>query len=610
MDKKSFLKTCADFITGPLEKKQFIALLIYGSLTIFLELMSYIVGGVFSIIASRLWIAGFILFVLAFIGIVAKQIKEDSVNKVTLLPLLFLVVFVFFAFQIGNYNFSDLGYESPQQAVSGLDALEMTDWNYTGKGFTGYPIKQYILNALPSAFGGRSFFTLCLGFAFPFLMGLVLLFIELRKFLKAVGVDESFAMLPILMISFCPYVDDFYYIFEQTITPISFCMIVVALFLRVVRKPSLLTFVILFWNVCMLPFLYTPALAFMGLVLVIFVYHGVLVLLGKSFCSVYEGKMRVYYSTSLFVTAVAPVLCFACTLIQERGDRFISGYGDDRDPEKIKEYFSSFKTFFIQGDSAFFGVFGAFVLIYMVCALTLRLKRYHIIISLWCIATSFFSFMLPGVSEVFDFYYRAEVLAQRNLVIVPVLAVCMLTAVIENLQGKELYFRKDILAIVCISCYLFGFNSLYYPHKAYTYDNNTQSMKYIIRYCQEVLEYHGLEYDDEFYIALHTDNGLLTHNPYNYTRYFFPNAIVNGFSPEEYSGVSIYDVIYPRFCFSDSPLTQDYYYTTFKSRTFHNSRFGVDTTLYFFYMDPKYDYIDQYDEAFIEEHHLRPMTQQ
>ena len=608
MDKKSFLKTCADFLTGALDKKQFIALLIYGSLTIFLELMSYIVGGVFSIIASRLWIAGFILFVLAFIGIVCKQIKADSENKVSLLPILFLVVVVFFAFQIGNYGFSDIGYESPRQVVSGLDALEETDWNYTGWGFTGYPIKQYILNALPSVFLGRSFFALSLGFAFPFLMGLILLFIELRKFLKAVGADENFAILPILMIAFCPYVDEFYYIFEQSMTPISFCMIIVALFLRVVRKPSLLSFVLLFWNVCMLPFMYTPALALMGLVLVLFVYHGVLVLLGKSFCSVYEGKMKVYYSTSLFVAAAAPVICFACTLLKEREDRFISGYGEDGDPEKIKEFFTAFKTFFIQGDSAFFGVFGAFVLIYMVCALTLRLKRYHIIVSLWCIATSFFSFMLPGVSEVYNFYYKTSVLAQRNLVIIPVLAVCMLTAVIECLQGKELHFRKDLLSIVCVSFFLFGFNSLFYVHKVFTDNNYIQNMKYIIKYCEEVTEYHGCNYDDEFVLALHFNNGYFS-NPYNYTQYFFPNAKVCTFTAEEYSGVSIYDVIYPRFCFSESAATQNYYNASFKNRSFHNYRYGEDTTLYFFYMDPKYDYIDQYDEAFIEEHNLRAVTQ-
>lgn len=603
MDIKSKLKIFTQFLFKPLDKLQFIVFLVYGGLTILLELFSYLFGGFFSIVASRLWFAGFILFVLAFIYIVISKIRQDSVDKVYLLPALFLVIIFFFGFQIGNYGFSDLGYESPQQAVSGLEALEQTDWNYTGTGYIGYPVKQYILNALPSVILGRNFFALSLGFAFPFLMGLTLLFIELREFLRAAGKDENLAMLPILMISFCPFVDEYYYIFEQTITPISFAMIVIALILRTVRQPSFFSFALLLWNVCMLPFLYTPALAFLGLVFVILVYHAVLVLLKKSQLSAPEGIFRLYYVISLFFTAAAPMIFFVCTLIKKREDRFLTPYSDDANPDKFKDYFSAFKTFFIEADSAFFGVFGAFVLIYMVAAFTLRIRRYHLFVSLWCIATSFFSFMLPGAAARFSFDYKVSVLAQRNLVIVPVLAVCILLAAIEIIGSRTIRIRNDILAVICTAFFLFGFNSLFSIHKSYTYDNYIQPMKYIIRYCQEVTEYRGLDYDDEFLIAIHTDNGLLDH-PYDYTRYFFPNAVVCNFPTDSYSGVSIYDVIYPRFCFSESEITQDYYYADFKSRTFHNSRFDEDTTLYFYYLEPKFDYVDQYDEEFIAEHDL------
>ena len=603
MDKKSIFNVLTEFLFKPLGKFQFIVFTAYGGLTILLELLSYLLGGFFSIVASRLWFAGFILFVLGFIYIVISKIRQDSINKVYLLPVLFLVILLFFGFQIGNYGFSDLGYESPQQAVSGLEALEQTDWNYTGTGFTGYPVKQYILNALPSVVMGRSFFALSFGFAFPFLMGLTLLFIELREFLRAAGKDEKLAMLPILMISFCPFVDEYYYIFEQTITPISYAMIVIALLLRAVRQPSLFSFLLLLWNVCMLPFLYTPALAFLGLVFVILVYHAVLVFLEKSKFSAPKGNFKLYYVFSVVFTAVAPMLFFVCTLFKKREDRFLTPYSEDFNPDTLKEYFSAFKKFFIEADSAFFGIFGAFVLVYMVAAFTLRIRRYHLVVSLWCIATSFFSFMLPGVAARFVFYYDVSVLAQRNLVIVPVLAVCILLAVIELIGAHTIQIRNDILAVICVAFFLYGFNSLFTIHKSFTYDNYIQSMKYIIKYCQEVTEYHGIDYDDKFVIAIHSDNGLFDH-PYDYTRYFFPNAIVCNFPTESYSGVSIYDVIYPRFCFSESEITQDYYYTDFKSRVFHNCRFDEDTTLYFHYIDPGYDYVDQYDESFIAEHNL------
>lgn len=608
MEKNTVLKSCTDFLFDPLGKIQFIAFLVYGGLTLILELLSYLAGGFFSIAASRIWMLGFIIFFLSFIGIVVRQIREDVNNKKYLLPFLFCVVFAFFAFQIGNYGLSDLSYESPQQVVSGLNAFEAPDWEYTGWGFTGYPMKQYLINAIPSVLFGRSFFALTLGYAFPFLMGLVLLFIELRRFLKAAGLDEDLAMFPILMISFNPFVDEFYYIFEQTITPVSFGMIIMALLLRTVRQPSFFSFVMLLWNVCMLPFMYTPALAFLGFVSVILIYHAVLVIRKRSEFSTPEGSFRLYYIVSVFVTAAAPVLFFLSTVFKKREDRFLTAY-EESDPDKIKEYFSAFKSFFIESDSAFFGVFGALVLVYMVAAFTLRIRRYHLIVSLWCIATALFSFMLPGVSLVFNFDYRVSVLAQRNMVIIPVLAVCILLAALELIGKRDFKVRKDILAVICTAFFLFGFNSLFTIHKAFLDNNNNQNMKYIVKYCEEVLEYHGLDYDDEFLLAIHTDNGFLT-RPYRFTDYFFPNAVVDVFSTEEYSGVSIYDVIYPRFCISESPATADYYFASFKSRTFHNYRYDQDTTLYFLYMDPKYDYVDQYEEEFIIEHNLQRFVEQ
>ena len=603
----SIIKKFSHFTCCEMKQKQMSVFLIGCIATFILEFLAYLFKSVFSVLASRLWMLSVILFVIFFLFVVIKQIYDDVHEKKLLLPFIFLCIFGFFAFQIGNYGFSDLSYESTQEVVAGLKALEQPDWNYAGKGFTGYPVKQYIINAIPTLIFGRKFFALNLGFALPFLSGLTLLFIELRKLSKRLGIDEKYSLFPVFVISFCPFIDEFYYIFEQTITPVSYTMIVIALFLRLLRTRSLMTFSMLTISACMLPFMYTPALAFMGLFTVMMIYHAVRVITGKS-KAVNPGKKNPYYLISLFTSALTPMFFFVCTLVGKRDDRFLTSYGETFAPEKQSEYMKAFLGFFIDADSLFWGIFGAVVLFYLIAALTFRLKFHDLLIALWCIGTALFSFLLPGVAIVFNFYYSPLILAQRSLVIVPVIAVSMLVAVAGYLKKHSIGLRNDFIAIVTAAFFLFGINSLFQVHKACEYNNYIQHMKYIMKYCDEVTEYHGNNYDDHFVLVIHTDNGLFT-NAWDFTQYYYPNAKIYVFPTEQHGGISIYDTIYPRYIFSENQNTASYYNIDFNSRSFKNNRFNEDTTIYFRYIEPDYSYVDQYDQAFIEENNLQAYLQ-
>ena len=112
-------------------------------------------------------------------------------------------------------------------------------------------------------------------------------------------------------------------------------------------------------------------------------------------------KKNPYYLISLFTSALTPMFFFVCTLVGKRDDRFLTSYGETFAPEKQSEYMKAFLGFFIDTDSLFWGTFGAIVLIYLIAAITLRLKFHDLIIALWCIATALFSFLLPGVAIVF-----------------------------------------------------------------------------------------------------------------------------------------------------------------------------------------------------------------
>lgn len=596
------------FLFDSFRKPQLLFFSVFTAASFILELLSYIVSrtqasvNVPSIITSRIWFTGIILFFISFIGIVVVQIMEDYRNKKYLLPLIFTVILAFFIFQIGNYAFSDLSYESTQETVSGLNAFKALDWNYTGKGYIGYPVKQYMINAFPSLILGRSFFALNLGFAIPFLTGLTLLFIELRKFLAYIGTDERYAILPILMISFCPYIDEYYYIFEQTLTPVAIAMILIALFLRTMRRPSLFSFMLFAITGSMLPFVYTPALAFMGLFTVILFYHAFMVFRGRS---VYSKRRQsdINYQVAVGITAVLPILNFVCTLISKREDEFVTTYKEGFSAETLKNYFVSFARFFTTGDSLFFGVFGAIVLIYMLASLTMRIKFHNLMIALWCIGTALFSFMLPGAAAKFNFNYDPNVLAQRNMVIIPVVSVACLLAVADFLAKHEISFRKDALAVVSAAFILYGVSSLFAVHKAFTMNNYNQTMKYLMKYCQEVTEYHDVAYDDEFCLVIHTDNNLYSH-PDDYIRYFFPNIKLYVFKAEDFGGIGINDAIFPRFVFSESEKTKDFYSTPFNSRSFNDVRFNTEYSLYFQYKEPDYSYVSFYDDDYIARYDL------
>ena len=604
----ALLRKTSLFVFGSFRKTQFLVFAVGAAFTYILELVAYLASksdsvNVAAIMASRLWMFGYIAFVISFIGIVVIQIREDSRNRNYLMPAIFCLILVFFIFQIGNYNFSELSYESTQETVSGLEAFKKTDWNYTGMGFTGYPIKQYLIYAIPSLFLGRSLFALNLGFAIPFLIGLTLLFIELRKFLKFRGLDEKFALLPIFMISFFPYIDEFYYIFEQTLTPVSYSMIIIALFLHVIRRPSLFSFSLFAFNVCLLPFLYTPTLAFMGLVLVICLYHAIMVFLGKSAYS-QKRKRDFNYMIAVAICAVLPVFFFICTLISKREDDFLTPLGENVSAETLRNYYRSLAGFFVDSSSVFFGIFGVIVLIYLLASLTMRIKFHNLIIALWCIATAVFSFMLPGASHQFGFNYDPLILAQRFMVAVPVVAVACLLTASDYLSKHDISIRKDVLAVISLAFLLFGVNSLFTTHRGNLFVNYTQNMRFITKYFQEVTSYHGVNYDDEFCIVIHSDNNLYA-NPYDYMRYFFPNAKVYRFPINDAGGISIYDAIFPRFVISESEDVENYYQLDFSSRDFRNSRFDTTTTLYFYYIEPDYDYVSFYDQEYIEKYNLQ-----
>ena len=163
-----------------------------------LEVLAYAFGGVLSVIASRIWLAEGILLLGVFLFNAVKQVIRDIKEKKFIALLCFATLLAIFISCIGNLAISDINPDSCIQVSTGIDSFALADWGYTGKGFLGYPNRQYLIAAIPSVLFGRSVFCLHLGFAFPFLIGLASIYIELRKWVtEHFKCDELLALIPV-----------------------------------------------------------------------------------------------------------------------------------------------------------------------------------------------------------------------------------------------------------------------------------------------------------------------------------------------------------------------------------------------------------------------------
>ena len=139
-------------------KSKYIGAAVFLLVTAVLEVLAYAFGGVLSAIASRIWLAEGILLLGIFLFNAVKQVISDIKNKKFMVLICFAVLLAIFISCIGNLAVSDINPDSCVQASAGLDSFALPDWGYTGKGFLGYPNRQYLLAAIPSVLFGRSVF--------------------------------------------------------------------------------------------------------------------------------------------------------------------------------------------------------------------------------------------------------------------------------------------------------------------------------------------------------------------------------------------------------------------------------------------------------------------
>lgn len=551
-------------------------LFVYFVIISLLEIFAYVKGGVFSIVASRIWLLTAFSLFLIFIGYVIYKTIWDIRNKKIFNIIGFLCLLVILFYYIGNLEYGDINADATQQLAAGLSSFKSDDWNYTGLAFLGYANRQYIIAAIPSLLFGRSVFTLHLGFAGLFIIGLTMLYFEFRNWLKSYDMEEELALVPCYIIMAFRFIVEYYLNYEQAITPVALTMMGIALFMKLYRKMDSFTVIAITWVGCFYCDSYTPIIASLGL-LICFILLYMLDICYKNIQLISTEKSsnlckEIFAKIEVLCGIICTIGCFfIATLLGKREDRLTSMR---EDIDLVSFAIEVWTEFFEDRNAVFFGIFLGIVLIYIFLALTLRLKIYDFIISIWVFGVVLFANVLVGYTS-----YEKSWILQRNMIIIPVLVTAIFLWAIRIIKKYNIKMNNKFLVTILLFFGIVGVSNFGKEHQSFQYFRYIQPMKYMISYAEDILEENEVSDTDDFNIILITDN-LLQSNIYDYAKFFYPNAYACSTTSD--GEISNIDWNKKTFIFAESEeMIQRWFDVGIQSRVYKNTRYKTDITWYY-----------------------------
>ena len=536
-----------------------------------MELLAYHRGGIFSVIASRLWLGTALLCLLLFCITALHTFIKDLKNRQWLLLIGFTLLLFLFCSKIGNLGYSDISFETTLQITAGLNSFLSKDLNYTDVAFLDYANRQYVLNALPALLFGRTVPALHLGFALPFLIGMTLLFLELRTRLNQLGLPEKYALLPLYALPVFPYITEYFMNFEQTLTPVSFTMMGLALLLRFYRRrdfPGILSLSFVGGMCCNA---YTPVLAFFGFLIVFLALWGVGTVLQNCknpATTAARGNTR-WHAALCFALILQFGCYFAATLVTRQKEMITTA---KQDVSLIGSTLSAWLDFFTDNAGHFWGLWLFPVALYLFFSLTGLLKLPHFLVSVWMLLTVFFSGALAGYTT----YDKAHEI-QRNMLIIPVFVTAVFFAAVRYFQQHPIHLPRFVLPCGLLILLLLGQFNFSMEHHSFTYYRFVQPMKYMIAFSRDTLAENQIRNTEEFNLVLLTDNVLLS-NLSDYTAFFYPNAHTYVFRQTESPDGP--DLTLPTFVFCERAEFPKEWTGTIFTQNFTNTRYHSTVTWY------------------------------
>lgn len=241
--------------------------LVYAFALSILEICAYLLGGRWAFGAGCAWLFAAGLSVLALAlnlkdALLADLKDRNLAGICALAACLALLCMGLFSEQANH--------ESAQQAAAGLRNLGREDLGYTSRAFLNYPSRQYLLVALPSVIGGSGFLQLHLGYALPFMAGVLYFYAGTRR--AVCERNPLLAGLALLLILSSPYLYSFYLHFEQVTLPAAFTLFALGTLFSAIYAPSFLNLAALTWIGALLGASYTPSLGSWTLLCVVLLY--------------------------------------------------------------------------------------------------------------------------------------------------------------------------------------------------------------------------------------------------------------------------------------------------------------------------------------------------
>jgi hypothetical protein len=470
-----------------------------------LEVAAFVFGGVMAGFAAVIWAVLGVVCLALSVWVVLREVVVQVRDRQLWILVLGLFAAGYCGWGLPGHEITSLNHEATQQVGDALDKVDAPDAGYVALSFLGYPNRQYMVAAVPSLVAGRSVTALRLGYAAPFVLGVLLFTSGLARFLADRGADARFwaAIAGIALFSF-PYVRISVRDYEQVIIPITYTLFVTGWLLLMVVDRKLSTILPLGWFGAMLGAAYTPALSPWALLLV------VLAWLTVSWRRE-PGTPLVLAGAWLWVTTVGVAFLVVRDDVATRPDRAL-----DLQVVWAKTAEGGEILLSMGSGQGYSGVLMALpLLVYLVTALVFANGWRHAVVGWWFLATAAVSVILAGYAEP-----PPHLSIKRAITALPPVLAAMAHGVggLSLGEGVAGTTRRLVAAVIAMAVATGGL-------VAWEEHTPVRAFDYLFADLAAVLHDAGIEPTAPLTLAVYSSEGDFGNLP-DFCRYLYPEAKV------------------------------------------------------------------------------------
>lgn len=383
-----------------------------------LEVAAFVFGGVAAELAALLWAISGIACVILSVVIVLAEAAAELRRRQAWITALAVLSIGFTGWGLTDLEITAMNHEATQEVGAALEKLGGPGFGYTETSFLGYPNRQYMVASAPTLLGGRSVTSLRLGFAAPFVLGVLVFAVGLSRSIDGLSDNPRFwSGLAGLSLFTFPYVVMAVRDFEQVITPLTYTLLATGWLLLVLAERRLLWALPFAWFGAMLGAAYTPALS-----------PWVLLLLALGWGTLRwrreAGAALVLAGVWLYVAVVG------CAFLSVRTDVLTHASRDLQLDEVSARLLDGGELLLSLVGQGFAGVLMTLpLLLYLATAVPFANGWKHAVVGWWFLATVAVSVVLPGYASP-----PADLAIKRAITALPP----VLAAIVVVLAGRPL----------------------------------------------------------------------------------------------------------------------------------------------------------------------------